>query len=158
MASLWSYEGIGVAHIVLAGLLFAASAWHWTYWDLDVFRDERTGSLCLDLPVLFGIHLTLAATLCIGFGVLHCGLYPGIWVGDVFGLTGYPSAVAYEWGATGFDAFNPRGIPAHHLAAGLVGLLGGIFHLTCRPSLGLYTILRVGNLETVLASSTIAIA
>ena len=27
----WSYETVGIAHIVLAGLLFAASAWHWTY-------------------------------------------------------------------------------------------------------------------------------
>ena len=61
--TLWSYEGIGVCHIVLAGLLFAASVWHWTYWDLDLFRDGRTGSLCLDLPALFGIHLSLAAVL-----------------------------------------------------------------------------------------------
>lgn len=41
----WSYEGVALAHIVLAGLLFAASAWHWTYWDLDLFRDRRTGEL-----------------------------------------------------------------------------------------------------------------
>jgi photosystem II CP47 chlorophyll apoprotein len=59
----WSYEGVGVAHIVLAGLLFAASSWHWTYWDLDVFRDSRTGELCLDLPGIFGIHLVLAGLL-----------------------------------------------------------------------------------------------
>ncbi len=57
-----------------------------------------------------------------------------------------------------FDGFNPRGIPTHHVASGLLGLLGGAFHLTCRPSLGLYTLLRVGNLETVLASSTVAVS
>jgi photosystem II CP47 chlorophyll apoprotein len=67
----WSYEGVALAHIVLSGLLFAASAWHWTYWDLDVFRDRRTGELCLDLPAIFGIHLSLAALLCIGFGAFH---------------------------------------------------------------------------------------
>jgi photosystem II CP47 chlorophyll apoprotein len=69
--SLWSYEGVASSHIVLAGLLFAASSWHWTYWDLDVFRDRRTGELCLDLPAIFGIHLSLAALLCLGFGVFH---------------------------------------------------------------------------------------
>jgi hypothetical protein len=29
--------------------------WHWTYWDLDLFRDRRTGELCLDLPAIFGL-------------------------------------------------------------------------------------------------------
>ena len=67
----WSYEGVGIAHIVLAGLLFAASAWHWTHWDLDLFRDRRTGELCLDLPAIFGIHLVLAGLLCLGFGSFH---------------------------------------------------------------------------------------
>ncbi len=67
----WSYETVGIAHIVLAGLLFAASAWHWTYWDLDVFRDRRSGELALDLPAIFGIHLVLAGLLCLGFGVFH---------------------------------------------------------------------------------------
>ncbi len=67
----WSYETVGLAHIVLAGLLFAASAWHWTFWDLDVFRDQRSGELALDLPAIFGIHLVLAGLLCLGFGVFH---------------------------------------------------------------------------------------
>ena len=35
----WSYEAVGTAHIILAGLCFAASAW--PYWDLDVFRDRH---------------------------------------------------------------------------------------------------------------------
>jgi photosystem II CP47 chlorophyll apoprotein len=61
----WSYEGVGVSHIVLAGLLFAAASWHWTYWDLDL------GELGLDLPTIFGIHLVLAALLCVGFGAFH---------------------------------------------------------------------------------------
>jgi hypothetical protein len=50
--SMMFYEGVASSHIVLAGLLFAASSWHWTYWDLDVFRDRRTGELCLDLPAM----------------------------------------------------------------------------------------------------------
>ena len=55
-AVLWSYEAVGTSHIILAGLLFAASIWHWTYWDLDLFRSRRGDSLTLDLPKIFGIH------------------------------------------------------------------------------------------------------
>ena len=154
----WSYEAVGTAHIILAGLCFAASAWHWTYWDLDVFRDRRSNELCLDLPQVFGIHLLLSGLLCLSFGAFHCALYPGIWVSDVFGLSGAPSAVSYVWGPQGFDAFNPGGIASHHVAAGSIGVLGGIFHLTCRPSYALYTVLRIGNIETVLASSTAAVS
>ena len=77
---------------------------------------------------------------------------------DVFGLSGAPTAVSYVWGPQGFDAFNPGGIASHHVAAGSLGVLGGIFHLTCRPSYALYTVLRIGNIETVLASSTAAVS
>ena len=34
----------------------------------------------------------------------------------------------------------------------------GIFHLSCRPSRALYILLRMGNIETVLASSIVAVA
>ena len=51
---LWSYEGVAAAHIVLSGLLFLASIWHWSFWDLDLFRDPRTGDPALDLPKIFG--------------------------------------------------------------------------------------------------------
>ncbi len=49
---------------------------------------------------------------------------------DVYGLAGQPLPVRYDWGPSGFDAFNPKGIASHHLAAGLVGIIGGSFHLT----------------------------
>ena len=52
-----------------------------------------------------------------------------------------------------FDPFNPGGVAAHHIAAGLLGLVAGVFHLCVRPSIGLYSTLRMGNIETVLASS-----
>ena len=35
-AVLWSYEAVGASHIILAGLLFAASIWHWTSWLLRI--------------------------------------------------------------------------------------------------------------------------
>ena len=42
-AGIWNYEGVAAAHIILSGLLFLAAIWHWVYWDLDLFRDDRTG-------------------------------------------------------------------------------------------------------------------
>ena len=57
---IWSYEGVAVAHILLSGLLILASIWHWTFWDLELFRDPRTGNPALDFPKIFGIHLLLS--------------------------------------------------------------------------------------------------
>jgi photosystem II CP47 chlorophyll apoprotein len=155
----WSFEGVALAHIVLSGLLFLAAVWHWVYWDLDLFRDPRTGEPALDLPKMFGIHLFLSGLLCFGFGAFHLtGLWgPGMWVSDGYGLTGHVQAVAPEWGPAGFNPFNPGGIVAHHIAAGIVGIIAGVFHLTVRPPERLYKALRMGNIETVLSSSIAAV-
>jgi photosystem II CP47 chlorophyll apoprotein len=155
----WSFEGVALAHIVLSGLLFLAAVWHWVYWDLDLFRDPRTGEPALDLPKMFGIHLFLSGILCFGFGAFHLtGLWgPGMWVSDAYGTTGHIQAVAPEWGPSGFNPFNPGGIVAHHIAAGIVGIIAGVFHLTVRPPERLYKALRMGNIETVLASSIAAV-
>ncbi|MEM9137039.1 MAG: photosystem II chlorophyll-binding protein CP47, partial [Cyanobacteria bacterium P01_F01_bin.42] len=155
----WSFEGVALAHIVLSGLLFLAAIWHWVYWDLELFRDPRTGEPALDLPKMFGIHLFLSGLLCFGFGAFHLtGLWgPGMWVSDPYGLTGHVQAVAPDWGANGFNPFSPGGIVAHHIAAGIVGIIAGIFHLVVRPPQRLYKALRMGNIETVLASSIAAV-
>jgi photosystem II CP47 chlorophyll apoprotein len=155
----WSFEGVAAAHIVLAGLLFLAAVWHWVYWDLELFRDPRTGEPALDLPKMFGIHLFLSGLLCFGFGAFHLsGVFgPGMWVSDPYGLTGHIQPVAPAWGPEGFDPFNPGGIVAHHIAAGIVGVIAGLFHLTVRPPERLYKALRMGNIETVLSSSIAAV-
>ncbi|MEO3706474.1 photosystem II chlorophyll-binding protein CP47 [Trichormus azollae] len=155
----WSFEGVAAAHIVLSGLLFLAAVWHWVYWDLELFRDPRTGEPALDLPKMFGIHLFLSGLLCFGFGAFHLtGLFgPGMWVSDAFGLTGSIQPVAPEWGPAGFNPYNPGGIVAHHIAAGVVGIIAGLFHLTVRPPERLYKALRMGNIETVLSSSIAAV-
>merc|ERR1712076_347256 len=155
----WSYEGVAASHIVLSGLLILAAIWHWVYWDLELFRDPRTGEPALDLPKIFGIHLFLSGVLCFGFGAFHVtGLYgPGIWVSDSYGLTGSIQTVTPDWGPEGFDPYNPSGIPSHHIAAGIVGILAGIFHLCVRPPQRLYNALRIGNIETVLSSSIAAV-
>jgi photosystem II CP47 chlorophyll apoprotein len=155
----WTYEAVAASHIILSGALFLAAIWHWTYWDLDLFRDPREGKPALDLPKIFGIHLFLAGLLCFGFGAFHVtGLYgPGIWVSDPYGLTGSVQPVAPSWGADGFDPYNPGGIAAHHVAAGILGVLAGLFHLCVRPSLRLYLGLSMGSIESVLSSSIAAV-
>jgi photosystem II CP47 chlorophyll apoprotein len=155
----WSFEGVAAAHIILSGLLFLAAVWHWVYWDLELFRDPRTGEPALDLPKMFGIHLFLSGLLCFGFGAFHLtGLFgPGMWVSDPYGLTGSIQPVSPEWGPSGFNPFNPGGIVAHHIAAGIVGIIAGLFHLSVRPPERLYKALRMGNIETVLSSSIAAV-
>jgi photosystem II CP47 chlorophyll apoprotein len=155
----WSFEGVAAAHIVLSGLLFLAAVWHWVFWDLELFVDPRTGESALDLPKMFGIHLFLSGLLCFGFGAFHLtGLWgPGMWVSDAYGLTGHVQPVAPEWGPAGFNPFNPGGVVAHHIAAGIVGIIAGLFHLTVRPPERLYKALRMGNIETVLSSSIAAV-
>ena len=59
----------------LAGLLWAASLWHWVFWDLDLFRDRRSNKRAIDSPKLFGIHLTLAGLLCLSFGSFHTATF-----------------------------------------------------------------------------------
>ena len=82
----------------------------------------------------------LAGVACFGFGAFHVtGLYgPGIWVSDPYGLTGKVQAVNPAWGAEGFDPFVPGGIASHHIAAGTLGILAGLFHLSVRPPQRLY--------------------
>ncbi|XP_076951771.1 photosystem II CP47 reaction center protein-like [Bidens hawaiensis] len=156
---IWSYEGVAGAHILFSGLCFLAAIWHWVYWDLEIFCDERTGKPSLDLPKIFGIHLFLAGVACFGFGAFHVtGLYgPGIWVSDPYGLTGKVQSVNPSWGVEGFDPFVPGGIASHHIAAGTLGILAGLFHLSVRPPQRLYKGLRMGNIETVLSSSIAAV-
>lgn len=155
----WSYEGVATAHIILSGLLFLAAIWHWVYWDLELFLDSNTGDRTLDLPKIFGIHLFLSGLLCFAFGAFHVtGLFgPGIWVSDPYGISGQVQAIVPAWGPEGFDPYNPGGIASHHIAAGIFGIIAGLFHLTVRPPQRLYNALRMGNIETVLSSSIAAV-
>merc|ERR1712118_456110 len=80
-----------------------------------------------------------------------------MWISDPYGLTGHLEAVQPAWGPEGFNPFNPGRIVAHHIAAGIVGIIAGIFHITTRPPERLYKALRMGNIETVLASAIAAV-
>ncbi|TYG79152.1 hypothetical protein ES288_D02G118500v1 [Gossypium darwinii] len=142
-----SYEGVAGAHILFSGLCFLAAIWHWVYWDLEIFCDNRIGKPSLDLPKIFEIHLFLSGVACFGFGAFHViGLYGlGIWVSDPYGLTGKVQPV------------NLVGIASHHIAAGTLGILVGLFHLSVRPPQRLYKGLRKGNIEIVLSISIVVI-
>lgn len=86
------------------------------------------------------------------------GLFgPGIWISDPYGITGSVQPVVPAWGAEGFDPYNAGGIASHHIAAGILGIIAGLFHLTVRPPQRLYKVLRMGNIETVLSSSIAAV-
>jgi photosystem II CP47 chlorophyll apoprotein len=45
----------------------------------------------------------------------------------------------------------------HHIAAGILGILAGLFHLCVRPSIRLYFGLSMGSIESVLSSSIAAV-
>jgi hypothetical protein len=44
---------------------------------------------------------------------------------DPYGLPGSVQPVAPSC-ADGFDPYNPGGVPAHHIAAGILGILAGL--------------------------------
>nr|CAD1817101.1 unnamed protein product [Ananas comosus var. bracteatus] len=108
---------------------------------------------------IFGIHLFLSGVACFGFGAFHVtGLYgPGIWVSDLYGLTGKVQSVNLAWGAEGFDPFVPGGIASHHIAVGTLGILTGLFHLSVYPPQRLHKGLCMDNIETVLSSSIVVV-
>jgi photosystem II CP47 chlorophyll apoprotein len=91
-----------------------------------------------------------------GFGAFHVtGLFgPGIWVSDAYGITGKVQPVAPSWGRC-FNPFNPGGIAAHHIAAGLY--FCGCFPFNCSSTATIIRALRMGNIETVLSSSISAV-
>ncbi|KAJ8433334.1 hypothetical protein Cgig2_023798 [Carnegiea gigantea] len=156
---IWIYEGLAEAHTMFSGLCFFAATWHWVCWDLEIFCDEHTRKPSLDLPKIFGIHLFLSGVACFGFDTFHVtGLYsPEICVSDPYALIGKVQHVSLAWSIQGFDPFFPRGIASLHAAVRALGILTGLFHLSVRPPQCLDKGLRMGNIETVLSSSIIAV-
>ena len=69
---IWTYETMNIAHILLSGLLILASF------------------LALDIGLRSILHLTLASSLCLGFGLAHLTgfLGPGMWTSDSLNLVG----------------------------------------------------------------------
>jgi photosystem II CP47 chlorophyll apoprotein len=156
--SAWTFESVVLSHICLSGLLILASFWHWAFWDLDVFISSES-RLSLDLSSVFGIHFTLAASLCFGFGFFHLtGLAgPGAWTSDSYGCLGAPRSLVPAFSILTLGPFSYTAIPSHHLAAGLLGLLLGPWHILGRPGPALYQLARLSSIEAVLSTSIAAV-
>lgn len=155
----WNYETVAIAHILLAGLLTLAACWHWAYWDLDLFVSSLTGKLVLDLNRIFGIHLTLAALLCLGFGLIHLTGFggPGFWTSDTCGIIGSVRFVKPVYSIVGLTPYCYGVVPSNHISAGFIGLIAGIWHISSRPSAYLFRTLSMSNIESVLSSSIAAV-
>ncbi|KAH0851479.1 LOW QUALITY PROTEIN: hypothetical protein HID58_094719, partial [Brassica napus] len=124
---------------ITGGTITNPAIWHLVYWDLEIFCDERTGKPSLDLPkILEFIYFFMA---CFGFGAFHVtGLYgPGIWVSDPYGLPERSNRKSRRGAWRVLTLLFPGGgIASHHIAAGTLGLLAGLFHLSVRPPQRLY--------------------
>jgi len=155
----WTYETVAAAHLILAGLLTLASCWHWAYWDLDLFISSVSGNLVLDLLRIFGIHLTLASILCLGFGIIHLTGFggPGCWTSDSFGIIGSIRNVKPVYSLIGLTPYCYGVISSNHISAGFLGSLAGIWHISSRPSRLLFKTLAMANIESVLSSSIAAV-
>lgn len=158
-SSSWTFETVFAAHIVLSGLLILAAFWHWSYWYLDVFVSSQTGRLVLDLSKIFGIHLLLASLLCFGYGYCHVsGLFgPGIWTSDSLGTVGSVRFVKPVYSVINLNPSCYGVICAHHILAGFAGILVGLWHINSRPGAFLFKLLLMGNIESVLSSSIVAV-
>ncbi|KAI5404809.1 hypothetical protein KIW84_051827 [Lathyrus oleraceus] len=83
--------------------------------------------------------------------------YPSDPVLDPMWRQGRVQSVNPAWGVDGFDPFVLGGIASHHIAAGTLEILAGLFHLSVCPPQRLYKGLCMGNIETVLSSSIAAV-
>ncbi|KAK6768940.1 hypothetical protein RDI58_033815 [Solanum bulbocastanum] len=91
----------------------------------------RQGMFVIPFMTRLGITNSWGGWSITGGTVTNPGLYgPGIWVSDPYGLTGKVQPVNPAWGVEGFDPFVPGGIASHHIAAGTLGILAGLFHLS----------------------------
>ena len=156
--TIWFFETVSLAHLVLSGLLALAAFWHWAYWDLDLFLSS-SGSIVIDLVKVFGIHLFLSALLSFGFGAFHLsGVFgPGMWTSDYCGLLGSSRPVKPVYSLLSLTPFSYGSIPANHIVVGVLGLLVALWHVSSRPGPSIYKNVLLSNIESVLASSIAAV-
>lgn len=151
-----SARGVGLedslaAHAALAGLLLGAAAWHWAFWDLDLFvLPERAPSL--HLARVLGVHMTLGAGACFAFGGGHLGA-AGFWTTDSFARFGCARALQPAFSLLAAGLLRYGSLAGHHLGAGALLALAGSWHAASLPGARLWGALGAGSLEGVLASS-----
>jgi photosystem II CP47 chlorophyll apoprotein len=153
--SFWSFETVALCHIVISGLLALASCWHWAYWDLDLFIISSSGKLGLDLIRVFGIHLSLASLLCLGFGLIHLTGFSGnsgSWVSDSSGILGTVRGIKPVYSILSLSLYCYGSVPANHISSGFLGALVGIWHISSRPYSTLVGFISAYSIESALSS------
>lgn len=139
------------AHAALAGLLLAAAAWHWAYWDLDLWVLPSRAA-ALHLARVLGVHMSLGGGACFAFGGCHLGA-AGFWTTDSLARFGCarPLQPAFSLPDAGLQTYGS--LAGHHLAAGALLALAGCWHAASLPGARLWGALGAGSVEGVLASS-----
>jgi len=158
----WSYECVSLSHIILSGLIILAACWHWAYSDLDVFLSTRTGvnnTYSLDLNRIFGIHLLWSSIICMGYGLAHLsGLFgPGMYTSDLHHILGSVRFIKPALNLIALSTLTYTIIPSHHIVAGYLNTLTSLWHTSSTPSPILFQLIKMGNLETILSTSIVAI-
>jgi photosystem II CP47 chlorophyll apoprotein len=155
----WSFETVVLTHLALSGLLILASLWHWSYWDLDMFVTTLTNSLVLDLNRVFSIHLALASITCLSFGIYHLtGTNgPGMWTSDSYSILGSIRSIKPSFSLLALTPTSFGSISSHHILAGVFGFIASIWHLSSVPGPSIYNSLSLGNIESPLSTSIVAV-
>ena len=142
-----------VAHAALAGLLLVAAAWHWAFWDLDLFVLPAR-ALALHFARLFGVHLTLASGACFAFGCFHLArARAGFWTTDSYGSFGCARPLLPAFSPLGAALLRYGSLAGHHVGAGAPLALAGCWHAAALPGPALWDALGFGSAEGILASS-----
>lgn len=128
---LWTCGLISASHLLLSASSVLSASWHWSYWDLELFRNSNQQSWGIDLTRVLGIHLLLAALLCSGYGNFHLSGYfgPGMWTSDAFSLVGSVRFVKPTFSLIGLGPFSYGVITSHHLVASLFGISIALQHI-----------------------------
>jgi photosystem II CP47 chlorophyll apoprotein len=151
---LFTLEDSFLSHALLAGLFFLAASWHWSFWDLDLFIFPSR-VFQLHFGRIFGVHLGLAGLGCFSFGYFHLtgSFGPGFWTTDSFGSFGFvrPLQPSFELLSSSFLQYGV--LAGHHILAGFVLLIAGIWHSTSFAGPKLFLGLKFGNIEGILSSS-----
>ena len=76
-----------------------------------------------------------------------------MWTSDSFGVVGSIRFVKPIYSVIGLAPFCYGVISSHHIVAGFFGITLGLWHISSRPGISLYKLLKMGNVEEVLSSS-----
>ena len=80
-----------------------------------------------------------------------------MWTSDSKGILGSIRYVKPFYGIPAAISFCYSLIPAHHIIAGCLGILIGLWHLKSSPIYSIYILASMSNIESVLSTSIISV-